>query len=133
MKNPILSLTLPLSPSVNHYWASSVAKKRIGARTVHYVNVRLSDDAKIYRAAVIALIMPMKLKTITTRVRVNLTHHAKTKTGLDLDNYQKGVFDALTHAGVWVDDKQVDEFTVSRGEVIKGGLCRVEIFEIGDL
>nr|WP_246877229.1 RusA family crossover junction endodeoxyribonuclease [Pantoea ananatis] len=29
------------------------------------------------------------------------------KRNRDLDNYQKTLFDSLTHAGVWVDDRQI--------------------------
>lgn len=34
---------------------------------------------------------------------------------------------ALQRAGVFDDDEQVDRLTVTRGEIIKGGLCVVTI------
>lgn len=39
---------------------------------------------------------------------------------------------AITHAGVWLDDGQVDQLTIIRGEKAKGGGCWVEIFEIAE-
>jgi crossover junction endodeoxyribonuclease RusA len=47
-----------------------------------------------------------------------------------LDNVLKAANDALTHAGVWLDDEQIDELTVIRREKVKGGKMIVEINEI---
>jgi crossover junction endodeoxyribonuclease RusA len=48
----------------------------------------------------------------------------------DIDNYAKSLLDALTHAGVWVDDSQIDRLTLVRGEMVKGGRCVVTIMEV---
>lgn len=45
----------------------------------------------------------------------------------DLDNLTKALFDALTHAGAYLDDCQIDQFTMNRSEVIKGGKVNVFI------
>ncbi|MGP1938918.1 RusA family crossover junction endodeoxyribonuclease, partial [Citrobacter freundii] len=43
----------------------------------------------------------------------------------DIDNYNKALFDALTHAGVWEDDSQIKRMLVEWGPVVPKG--RVEI------
>lgn len=42
-----------------------------------------------------------------------------------IDNYNKALFDALTHAGIWEDDSQVHRMLVEWGPKVHGG--RVEI------
>ena len=39
----------------------------------------------------------------------------------DVDNYNKGLLDACTHAGVWDDDSQVVDIRDSRRGSVKGG------------
>jgi Holliday junction resolvase RusA-like endonuclease len=36
----------------------------------------------------------------------------------------------LTHAGVWIDDEQIDRLLIVRGENAKGGMCCVEMREL---
>jgi crossover junction endodeoxyribonuclease RusA len=45
----------------------------------------------------------------------------------DIDNRVKAALDALTHAGVYDDDSQIDELFVARGEIVKGGRCHVMV------
>ena len=49
----------------------------------------------------------------------------------DIDGYLKALLDSLTHAGVWLDDEQVDSIYITRGEVVKGGKAVVEILPMG--
>ena len=39
----------------------------------------------------------------------------------DLDNILKALFDAMTHAGVWLDDEQIDEIIIRRNGMQRGG------------
>ena len=39
----------------------------------------------------------------------------------DMDNYNKGLLDALTHAGIYPDDSDIDDLRVQRGPICKGG------------
>ena len=45
----------------------------------------------------------------------------------DVDNYMKCLLDALTHAGVWVDDSQIDQLPIYRAKKIRNGAVYVRI------
>ena len=49
----------------------------------------------------------------------------------DLDNYMKGLLDALTNSGIWEDDSLIDQLHIYRGETVKEGSVRVEITDGG--
>ncbi len=48
----------------------------------------------------------------------------------DLDNILKAPLDALTHAGLLIDDEQFDEINIVRGLPVPGGRLGVKIYEI---
>jgi crossover junction endodeoxyribonuclease RusA len=66
---------------------------------------------------------------LTGRLAIFLMLHAPTKRKYDIDNRIKPVQDALELAGVFDDDEQIDIVWAQRGEIIKGGLCRVVVVE----
>lgn len=43
------------------------------------------------------------------------------------DNLQKAAFDALTKSGFWLDDQQVDYYSVKRMPIVKGGKLELAI------
>jgi len=45
----------------------------------------------------------------------------------DIDNYAKAVLDALTDAGVWLDDSQINALSIVRGAIAKPGECVISI------
>ena len=123
--------TLPMPPSVNHYWSKCV--KRAKGKT--YVHVYLSTRAKLFRSEVIAYVADLSqrqgsIRTHNGRIRAVVTLHGATNRIYDVDNFMKGIGDALTHSKIYKDDSQIDELIVKRGEVIKGGRVDIELYEI---
>lgn len=115
----MINLTLPLPPSINHYFA------RNGNRTY------LPAKVTAYRQAVAEIVAAAGHQRLEGRLSLFVAVHPATKAKTDLDNRAKGLQDALTHAGVWIDDEQIDELTLVRREVVKGGLVKVVIAEVG--
>lgn len=116
----MISLELPWPPSTNRIWRNVVVKG--SPRTL------LSSAGKDYRQLVIGVIFQAGAKRgITGRVRLDITACPPDKRKRDLDNMLKAPLDALTHAGVWLDDSQIDRLLIERGEVCKGGRLLVAI------
>ena len=133
MTEPFFKATLPMPPSVNHYWGKSV--KSGGGRK--YVHVYLTAKAKKFRSDVIAHVADVaqrhgSIRQHSGRIRAVVTLHGATKRSYDIDNFMKGIGDALTHSLVYKDDKQIDELFIKRGEVTKGGKATIELYEIVD-
>lgn len=133
IQKPFFKATLPMPPSVNHYWAKSVGR----AKGKQYVHVRLSDRATKFRNDVVAQVADIaqrhgSIRTHSGRIRAVVTLHGVTKRSYDVDNFMKGIGDALTHSMVYKDDKQIDELFIKRGEVTKGGQATIELYEIAD-
>ena len=114
----MLALTLPMSPTINHYFS------RNGNRT--YLPVKVRE----YRQAVSEIVAAAGHATLEGRLDLFIAIYPASKRRMDLDNRIKGLQDALTHAGMWIDDEQIDCLTVVRKEVIKGGLVKIVIKEI---
>ncbi len=118
------SITLPWPPTVNGYWQAFAIG---GGRVV----MSLTKRARLYRSDVATAIRlkfgAAKLVPYSTPVRIDVELRAPDRRARDLDNHLKGLFDALTHAGVWDDDVLVDEMTVRRGPLIACGCVKVLI------
>ena len=119
----ITNLALPWPPSINHYWKHRVVGRR--------AQIYISKEGTEFKQAVKRLIDEMALNTLTGRVMVDIALYAPTLRKYDIDNRVKSCLDALTHAGVWLDDEQVDQLSVMRCEKITGGKMLVQIREIG--
>lgn len=69
-------------------------------------------------------------KQLEGRLQVEMIVHPADKRVQDIDNRIKAALDAMRHAGVYIDDSQIDRLFVSRGEIIKGGKCLVVVSEV---
>jgi crossover junction endodeoxyribonuclease RusA len=116
-----MKFELPFPPSVNHYWRHRVIGR--------HASVYISADGMDFRREVVKAMQGLGYKLVS-RLNVKIYLFPPDRRNRDLDNYAKGTLDALTHAGVWLDDGQIDELTIIRKERIKGGKMIVEISEI---
>lgn len=116
-----VSLELPYPPSVNTYWRHVVIGR--AARTL------ISRRGREYRTAVQRAVLAQRAPKASGRLAVRIDVYPPDLRQRDLDNIPKAVLDALTHAGIWQDDSQIDRLTVTRRDVEKGGRVVVRIKE----
>lgn len=117
-----MSLTLPWPPSNNTYY------RHVGNR------VLLSSAGRAYRADVVAALASQITPRFGQHVRVSLTVTAcaPDRRRRDLDNLGKAICDALTFAGVYADDSQIDRLVFERGKVHAGGRLLVQIVPLSE-
>lgn len=118
-----MQFQLPMPPSVNTYYRS-VSKGQLAGC------VLISDDGRKYIKAVKDAVLVQRVKRIDGRLKLSVKLHFNDNRRADIDNRVKALADALQKAGVYEDDSQIDILHVERGEVIKGGLCFVELIAI---
>ncbi len=113
------NITLPWPPSNNRYYRHNRGRTHI------------SSEGAAYRNAV-AQIIKSALLDINTEspLRVRIECHMPDRRRRDLDNLQKAAFDALTKAGFWADDSQVNDYRVLRMPLFKGGKLELTITEL---
>jgi crossover junction endodeoxyribonuclease RusA len=109
----MIELELPWPPSMNRMW------RNVGGRTL------LCKPGREYRQLVALLVR--ERHQIAERIAVTITACPPDRRRRDLDNMLKAPLDALTFAGVWLDDSQIDRLTIARGDVCKGGRLLVAI------
>lgn len=110
-----LALELPVPPSANKIW------RRVGERIV------LSEPARRYRETVARILFAERARLgalsvaktglylpLVGRLGVTLSLVPAKNTRRDLDNCFKATLDALTHAGLWRDDAQIDHLSIDR-------------------
>lgn len=115
----MITFTLPMPPTIN----TAYGRRRSGAMFVKQAGVD-------FRKNVAEIVAAAGHPKLTGRVSLFVAVHPATRAKQDLDNRSKTLQDALTHAGVWLDDEQIDDLHVVRREVVKGGMVRVVITEL---
>ena len=114
-------LHLPWPPTVNSYYKTS----RHGARY-------LAKNVKPFREAVEQAVREQVPGiTLDDRLFMEVYLFPPDNRQRDLDNYMKGLLDAVTHAELWIDDSLVDQLHIYRGETVSEGAVVVSISEAG--
>ncbi|EGW8417529.1 RusA family crossover junction endodeoxyribonuclease [Salmonella enterica] len=114
-----IEFVLPYPPSVNTYW-----RRRGGSYFI-------SETGQKYRRDVSFIVRQQQLKlNLSGRLAIKIIADPPDKRRRDLDNILKAPPDALTHAGLLIDDEQFDEISIVRGQPVPGGRLGVKIFEI---
>jgi len=109
--------TMPYPPSVNGYWKPLINR------------IILSKRGREYRLNALESLRKQGLQgeLIEGNVVVSITLNPPSKRRYDVDNYCKGILDALTHANFWLDDEQVHKLIISKGGKVKGGNVDVTV------
>jgi Holliday junction resolvase RusA-like endonuclease len=112
-----ISLTLPFPPSLNAMYRAGIKNACARCRKTAIPFTYLSDEAEAYRMSAMNLLERMGRPRILKPAEVCLTLHLyRPRAAGDLDNYFKGMLDALSgHAG-YEDDSQIAELHAYRHE-----------------
>lgn len=89
----------------------------------------LNPKARDYRDEVIQHIGKGHT-TITGRIALHVDAYMPDRRVRDLSNILKALEDAMTHAGVWKDDSQIDHLRVVRRGIEKPGRVLVRVSQI---
>jgi len=107
-------------PSINNYYSFN----RHG--------IFIKAAGRRYRERCAADVREQNCKVqVSDSLHVTLVLHAPDRRRRDLDNYQKCLLDALTHAGVWEDDSQLEQMAVFRGHPVSGGKVAIILQQAG--
>ena len=118
-----MKLILPFPPSVNTYWRHPNKVAFAGKSLIS------AAGRKFQSAACTAIVEQLRRlpKPTSAPASVEIVLFPPDNRIRDLDNYNKALFDALTHAGVWEDDSQVKRMLVEWGPVIPEGKVEITI------
>lgn len=116
-----LSFILPMPPSVNALYG-----------TAHTGQKFLLGDQRHFRRTAIGIVRRMmRGQALTGRINMGVLLYFSDRRRADISNRLKALEDALTHAGVYADDSQIDELIVTR--IVRPGSgeqCAVHLREI---
>lgn len=118
-----MNLTLPFPPSVNTYWRAPNKGPLAGRHLI-------SAKGRAYQSeACVAIIEQLRKqpKPSSAPAAVEIILFPPDARRRDIDNYNKALFDALTHAGIWKDDSQIKRMLVEWGPVTPKGKVEITI------
>lgn len=121
-------LTWP--PSVNHYWMQGKPIIKWVGKKQKKIIPRYKSPAANKFIADSKSVMTGINATSLQRIGVEIMAFPPDKRVRDIDNILKGILDVFVCCKVIGDDSQVDDIRIVRGDVKKGGLVKVKVFEL---
>lgn len=121
----MMKLVLPFPPSVNTYWRAPNSGPLKGRHLI-------SAKGRAFQSAACAAIIEQLRrlpKPSSSPAAVEIVLYPPDARRRDIDNYNKALFDALTHAGIWEDDSQVKRMLVEWGPQVPSGKVEITITE----
>jgi len=113
-------IELPWPPSVNAIYGYARG------------NVYLKTKGKEYKDEIYRLVFKNEFDFgLDCDVHVDLFLHPPSLRRYDIDNFNKVLFDGLTDAGVWKDDKHIKTLYTEKREKREGGrvIIRISVYE----
>lgn len=105
-------LVLPYPPSVNNYWSTTC----IGGK-IKRPHIYIKERGRLYREEVIKIIREKDLELMANvPLSVTIVITPPDNRTRDIDNILKSLFDSLSHARFWEDDRYVRKLAMSYNE-----------------
>lgn len=135
-------LMIPLCPSANAYWKTSImplkgTKYPIVITAPRYLFAKLrslvfrSKEADTYLKTMTEYAIQRGFRFQTEKdLRVDVVVCPRDRRVIDAHNYTKVLLDILQDIGVYVDDSQVKDLRTRLGPVMKGGKMIISMWEI---
>ncbi len=108
---------MPWPPSVGGCWR--VFRNRL----------ILSKRGREYRKQAIERLQELGLhkELVSGDLHVSLVLNPPTLRRYDVDNFNKALFDSLSHGEFWGDDEQVVSLSIKKGVKMKGGNIKIKV------
>ena len=119
----MIKLKLPFPPSTNTYYRMVNNRMLISGKGREYrKNVLAACTSEFFRRP-----------KLSGRLSVKIIATVPDKRRRDLDNMLKSCLDSMQHAGIYLDDSQIDNLQIIRSAVEKPGWLDIEILETTDI
>jgi crossover junction endodeoxyribonuclease RusA len=104
----VITLELPFPPSVNHYWGSRI----VGSGKKRFLQRYIAEPGKKFRRATLETCLVLNPGKLSGPLSATVDLYPPCNRRRDVDNYNKGLLDALGEAGLYEDDSQIIDLRI---------------------